>query len=241
MPIRTESTLEELAVTFAVRDVMTPAEDLVRSDRYEEAEPEFSEFDVIPFPATGDITGYFRRGIRQPARISVDLLLSDATSVIELPALLSSQEFYFVLWRKRVAGYVHYSSLNDPLVKLPFFVLFEALERSLWQQLEFRVEENRLHKVLGDRRAHEVTEKKRRVVRGNVDVGWAGLFAFADMLRLAVHYELVPMDDSKHRQMVKVRNSVAHSDRPLVKRHADVTVLQDTYQTVQSLLQAIGS
>jgi hypothetical protein len=50
-----------------------------------------------------------------------------------------------------VIGLIHSSDLNDPSVKLPFFVLLEGLERQVTDAIRPRVHEDTLSVFLKDR------------------------------------------------------------------------------------------
>ncbi len=49
-----------------------------------------------------------------------------------------------MLVRNRIAGYVHYSDLNNDAVKLPFFILFENVEHHLVERLRPLINEDNL-------------------------------------------------------------------------------------------------
>lgn len=90
------------------------------------------EFDIILLPATGIVTAYVRRDKPEVLTIGSADLMSDGTSLLELPQLLTKRDCFFVLSSNTIAGFVHFSDLNKSLMKIPFFVLFEAVERYLW-------------------------------------------------------------------------------------------------------------
>lgn len=154
MSARVEATLAQLARTFTVRDIMVAVDGMTRANTPEEAGrllAEHPDYDHIPLPAHGEVGGYVRRGdLRfQPVR-PVDLI-SDGTSLLDVPDLMVRRDFVFVLSSNRIRGFLHFSDLNNELVKLPFFVLFETIERMLTPQLEDRLTDDALEQVLTDR------------------------------------------------------------------------------------------
>src|SRR6266550_2398466 len=112
---------------------MTAAAQLKRADLIGHAQKLFHEYDVVPFPRSGEIKGFFSRGSSETSELKPGHLLSDATDVLELPRLLTAQPFYFVISANRITGYVHYSDLNKYVVAIPFFALFRTAERLLWE------------------------------------------------------------------------------------------------------------
>jgi len=59
-----EQTLQRLATTFTVRDIMIPTEDLTCAPREEDAPAESAkhpDFNVIPIKRGEEITGYYER------------------------------------------------------------------------------------------------------------------------------------------------------------------------------------
>jgi len=125
---------------------MTAAAHLKRADHNDDAQKLFHEYDVVPFPRSGEIKGFFSRGSSQTSDLRPEHLLSDATDVLELPRLLAAQPFYFVISGNRITGYVHYSDLNKYVVAIPFFALFRTAERLLWEKIQSRVSEEDLGK-----------------------------------------------------------------------------------------------
>jgi hypothetical protein len=127
-----ESTLNRLAVTFTVHDIMTGNPDLVCGANNRDAASKSDvnpDFDVIPIQRDGKLTGYFMRGTRSTKRITASDLISDGTSLFDLVDILEVRQFVFVLGRERIQGYVHFSDLNHQLVRLTFYVILEAIER----------------------------------------------------------------------------------------------------------------
>ena len=103
MSTRIENNLTQLSETFTVSDIMTKTADLLRGRDFVDAESYFKdnrEFDIIPLPAEGSISSYLRRGGTKTVQISRKYLISDSTTLTDLPHLFKDQEFYFVLTAK---------------------------------------------------------------------------------------------------------------------------------------------
>jgi hypothetical protein len=180
--------LQQLAATFTVREIMVETDKLVRASTPSEAQhllAQHPEFDVIPLPATGQVTEYLCRNDEKPREVTSSHLISDGTSLLDIPRLMERQVFYFILSSNTIAGFVHFSDLNKSLVKLPFFVLFEAIERRLWSLIHERLNEEDLRMVLGAPRLKGLNQRKMNAREEDVDVGWSGLLSFREILNLA--------------------------------------------------------
>ena len=141
----------QLATTFTVRDIMVEKKELVRASSQSDAQQLLTlhpEFDIIPLPATGPITDYVRRDKQKLRKIDLIDLISDGTNLLDIPHLMGKRDFFFVLSSNIIIGFVHFSDLNKSLMKLPFFVLFEAIERYLWRLVSSRLNEEDLLKLV---------------------------------------------------------------------------------------------
>ena len=98
----TNSTIQkivrQLALAFTVKDIMIPASDLVRAKAVDDVEAvlkRYPDFDIIPLPFKGKISGYYRRDTKRFFPVKATDLISDGTSLLELPNLLIERDFYF--------------------------------------------------------------------------------------------------------------------------------------------------
>jgi hypothetical protein len=121
--------LNQLSRAFSVQDILTETEQLRRADTLGNAEPLFHEYDVVPYPRKGLIQGFFKRVSEQLHNIEPRHIVSEGTSLFDLPQLFCEGLFYFVIAGNRIVGYVHYSDLNKPVVKVPFFAMFQHVGR----------------------------------------------------------------------------------------------------------------
>jgi hypothetical protein len=93
-----KETLKRLATTFTVRDIMVPRGGLVCSDDEEHASKvsdDNPDFNVIPIPQEGPLTGYFERDSRNTKKIALNDLISDGTSLLDLVEILEDRQFCF--------------------------------------------------------------------------------------------------------------------------------------------------
>ncbi len=160
------------------------------------------------------------------------------TSVLELPELMRQKEYYFVLSESLVAGYIHFSDLNNSLVKLPYFILLEAIERHVWQAISSRLNEEDFPKVLSDDiRVQQLKQMHAKAAEEKTDMGWEGMLPFSEMLTFAVYYGVSRLTKNNIQLLSEVRNRVAHTDRPLVQTHSDMHKLVKIRELCQKLLQ----
>lgn len=239
MDANVERVLDQLSATFSARDIMVKTTDLKRANDLPGAKQLLSlhpEFDIIPLPASGPLSAFFRRGEPKVGEIRSEDLISDGTSLLDLPDLFVKRDFFYVLSSNMISGFVHVADLNNGLVKLPFFVLFEAVERSLWPAATERLVESDLEVVLDRRRAEQLQQRMKRARKKNVDLGWAGLLSFGEILRFSAHYGIVQLSQEEQQLLAKIRNRVAHSDRLLVREHKDARSLVQSRQLCRELL-----
>ena len=137
-----DDTLTRLAREFVVRDIMIPAKDLVCATCIPQAVEllnRYLDFDMIPLVVQDSITAYLERSGSDPRPLRISDLVSDATSILDIVDILTDRPRMFVLVHNRISGYVHFSDLNRPIVKLPFFVLLEAVERRFFGMLSEKI------------------------------------------------------------------------------------------------------
>jgi hypothetical protein len=235
-----DQVLRQLAATFTVRDIMVEADALVRASSIADAKQlliQHPRFDVIPLPATGPLVAYLHRDRQEARAISSADLISDGTSLLDIPYLMNKRTFFFILSSNSISGFVHFSDLNKSLVKLPFFVLFEALESHIWPLVFSRLDEADFHEVLDPQRVNRLMEQKARDQKKNVDVGWSGRFSLDEILKFAMYYEIIGITQTDREVLVNVRNRVAHSDKVLVGAHGDTRKLVKSYELCQSIFR----
>jgi hypothetical protein len=224
-----EDTLAQLGAAFAVRDIMVRYEDLQLVDDESEAIRFFEEqedYDYTASPKTGRITTYYKRDEIKGQLLRQEDLLSDGTGLLDLLDLLTARDFFFVLSANRICGFVHFSDLNDEVVKLPLFVLLAAAERRLWHRVREGLTEAELEGALVPERLKQVLERFEDAKEQRADRDLEGLLYFGEILKLAKNRGLIPQISSDDRGLLNdTRNRVAHHDRLLVEKHKDVRKL----------------
>jgi hypothetical protein len=217
---------------------MVPTEQLIRADTVQQARAVFNrdedEYDVVPWPAKGAIRGYWERDSPLRRMLTSDAVLSDGTSLARLPGLLTERDHYFVLCDSDIGGFVHFSDLNNPLMKLPLFVLFEETERGLLKALS-GITESDIRSTLGDWQAKRVARARAKAAKQRVDLGWTTTLSFSALLKVAGKAMIVCLPKEQVIELVDVRNRVAHAEVPLVRSKRDVELLVRAFEAFRSL------
>jgi hypothetical protein len=228
--------LDRLSDTFSVRDIMTPLAELRRADRREDALGLLAEYDVVPYPTVGEISGYFHRETSEQHLIRREHLITDTADLLSLPELLQANRFFFVLAGSRIAGYVHYSDLSKPVAKIPFFALYQMAERKLWHESKDRLSEEMLKEVFHKKQVRQFVKRHELLIKENSDLGWTGVFTFPHIITLAKHFGSIDVADQESKLLIRVRNKLAHSDRNLIQRFHDVADLAKARVLFQQIL-----
>jgi hypothetical protein len=234
-----ENTLERLALTFTARDIMVPKEKLLCAPDGTSALrvlDENPDFDVIPIKQKGMISAYIRRNCESITRIQLPEIISDATSILDLVDSLRDREFVFVLSNRCIAGYVHFSDLNNHVVKLPFFAILEALESHLVNKVGPLINGSNLKEVLDKQRVEILTKRMRDMSESRANLGWVNLLSFNEIVLFASRFEKVFLEQKQVEMISKVRNLVCHADSMLVEAHNDVRRLVETKKICFSIL-----
>ena len=207
----------------------------MRASRIEDAQDSFPLYDVVPFPASGRITGYFEKHSADLHPLGPHEVISWDTPVLDLPGLLSTRRFYFVNRANRVIGYVHFSDLNKAPSRAPFYALLEAAETSLSARISDRLKEAEIKAVCSPRRFKGIQARLKKQRRSNIDLGWLGALSFGEILRLARRFHTVKLDDEELDLQTNFRNRIAHTNLRLIDTYSDIRRLSK----VGNLLQAI--
>lgn len=166
-------------------------------------------------------------------------MYSDATSILDLLDILREQKFVFILANRCIAGYVHFSDLNNHIMKLPFFVILEALEHRLVEEVSPLINEGNLEMVLNPQRAEKVKDIMRHMKEKRADLSLVNVLSFNEIVRFACHFEKVALEPKQVEEISKVRNLVCHANRPLVEAHRDVRRLAESKNICISVLKCM--
>ena len=230
MRITVSQTLDGLSRAFTVRDIMIHQDQLTRASTPEHAAALFAEpecdFDVIPLPESGRISAYMTKGSGKLKQVAPPALVSDGTTILDLLDIFhKSQPFAFVLAKNAICGFVHFSDLNEPLVKLPFFVLMERVEAVIWSMIETALNPTVLSEVFDAKRCERIEERKRVAKRKNLDRGYQGALYMDDILTFACHRQFISLTPEDKDAILAVRSKVFHADKPLVDIEDDLKIM----------------
>jgi len=123
-------------------------------------------------------------------------------------------------------------------MKVPLFVLIQAMERKLWDRIEHKITEDVVRKAFPDN-AHKFIKKQAQAIKGNVDIGWTSVFTLPDILRLVNCFKVTNLSTEQIESLRLIRNDVAHSDRNLISKHRDVSKLVEVLRLCQSILKKV--
>lgn len=233
-------TLTRLAREFVVRDIMVPAADLLCAEDSADATDLLAanpDFDVIPIRNGGVLTAFLSRGATTPTAIGVHDLVSESTSILDTVDLLVRRPCLFVLVKSQVLGYVHFSDLNRSIVKLPFFVLLEAVERHLCDGLRSQINLPLLRATLSPSRLSGVQSKLERLQRSSSNLHLVSLLYFSELLSCATRLKAIRPTPVEQEALSQIRNLVAHSSSgQLVEAHGQVARLSSARDLCYSIL-----
>lgn len=222
----TSDNLKRLATAFTVRDIMVSTRELVCATVESDAalvSKSYSDFSFIPVRSGNGLSAYYSRDSGEVKTIGVPDLISDGTGILDLVDVLAHREFAFVLGPRQIDGYVHYSDLNHPLVKLTFYVLLEGVERFALDSVKPRLSDKFLEACLGTPRFDQIQSSYRRA--GDAGQSPINYLNIADILKLALRAGVLEIQESVVGAVKDVRDGAAHVSEYLVSEYSDVTKL----------------
>jgi hypothetical protein len=122
-------------------------------------------------------------------------------------------------------------------MKLPLFVLFDAVERRLWNSIKNKSIDSDLKKVLNQKRVGELEARMKEARKKDVDAGWDGLLSFDEITRFCIHYKILDVTDDERKLLSSTRNRVVHSDKLLVNEHNDIQKIIEASKLCKKLLE----
>src|SRR5262249_12818495 len=96
-----------------------------------------------------------------------------------------------------------------------------------------------LPQVFCEERVKALLRKKRARSAANVDLGWTGIFSFAEILKLARRFGAIHETDEEIEQLRKLRNKIAHSDNEIVDTYSDVQILSRAKECLESIVHTL--
>lgn len=150
--------------------------------------------------------------------------------------ILERREFVFVLGPKQIDGYVHFSDLNHPLVKLTFYMLLEGVERFALDSVKPRLTEDYLEVGLGTPRFEQVQTFYKRA--GNAGQSLINYLNIADILKLARRAGTLEIEEGWIQAVKNVRDGASHVSENLVSEYGDVNKLAQVKSQCLQLLRS---
>lgn len=228
MPTACE-TASRVCGLFTVRDIMLPKDSLVCGRNEEEAErllDEHPTYDVVPvLDRDGAVRWYVERGSTVRKNILPDDMIPADTCILDLVTVLAERKFCFVPAGCVVGGYVHFSDLNNPIVRVPFFALVGMVEQVLVQKLRPIVDERVLEECLPSEDMRKLRQKMSEMRKDRADLDWLSLLLFRQVLHVARRKNALTVSGAETSDLNELRNSVCHAATVLVSKHEDVARL----------------
>lgn len=215
----------QLIGQLTIEQVMVPTRDLCRADTKEQADLMHADFDVVPYPKRGEITGYFIRDFNELKPIETKVLLSHGTPIINLPQIFLSRPFSFIIATNRISGYIHYSDLNKPVARVPFFSAFQMAEGTIWERIQERISDDLLRTHLEKKRFDRLAGLKKKRKRGNADLGWQDVLSLPDIVRIGRRLHQARLTDEEVTLLEEYRNRTVHANKQLIKSEGDIRSL----------------
>lgn len=247
MDLETEHIIQQLSKAFTVKDIMKKREEMVTAKTAEEAynistKPDFP-YDIIPLVSTDDnITGYSKKGESKGQSLYARNILSIETGLTDLPCLFEKHDFFFILEGNQIVGYVHFSDLNNNLIKIPLFVLYESLERKLWMMIRKRTREEDIQRVIKDyKRVDFIQREHKRMKEANTDIGFSCILHFSEILDLALDFGIIDIMQRDAELLKEFRNKVAHiKDEVMIETRQDIGRLVRLMAVSDKIIQELS-
>lgn len=239
-----EQTLHRLATQFTVRDIMVPVEKLVRAGTPETAcrlLEEYQDFNLIPIEVGDKITGYIERNSPDIRSINLDMAVGTGCSILDIVDVFAERRFCFVLGKWGIEGYVHFSDLNHHLVKLPFYILLQAVESHVIFLIQGRFDEAALSHVFPETVVKNIIRDFNKNRVNDSDRSLLNEVNLRKMLLFATHFGLLTLNAGEINKLCRVRDTVAHATEKLIHRHDDVKRLMWTIRECRNILNTYPS
>lgn len=230
-----------LAQTYTVSDIMVPMEKLTYASSEAKAREKLElkpDFDVIPIERGGTLCAYLERGSDHSRHILLPDIICDTTSILDLVDILEHRKYCFIMISNRIAGYIHFSDLNNHLVKLPYFIILEAVERHLLEKIFPLITEDTLEKMLPEK-FEAIKERMRHQKNEGAELDWVSLLFFDEIVRCSCYLEMVQLEQEEIDTISKARNCVYHARRVFVGSHKDIKRLAKARRICISLLAGL--
>ncbi len=234
-------TLQRLITSFVASDIMVPKDQIVSGENEEKALQLLNQnpqYDVIPVRKEGRLEGFLERGSIKTKRIQIQDAVSAGTPILDLVDTFCDTNHLFVLGQCEIVGLIHYSDLNDPVVKLPYFLLLEGLERQIADSTRQSFNKHDLPQIISDpQRLANIERKMSGLKNRKAERDLVTLLHFREILESACRFGKLQLTTTEIEDLSCIRNRVAHAaSDELVESHKDVSRLSKVHRICMNLL-----
>lgn len=234
-------TLRRLSESFVASDIMVAKEHIVSAENQQDASQlleQNPQYDLIPLRTADRLVAFLERGSARTKTIQIQHVVSAGTPILDLVRTFCDRRHLFVLGQCEIVGLIHYSDLNDPVVKLPYFLLLEGLERKIADSIRRLVNKDVLPVIIKDpQRLAKIEEKMSALQSNAADRDFLTLLYFREILEAACRLNKLQLRTSEIEDLSVLRNRVAHAATDeLVESHEDVRRLSRVQRICMSLL-----
>ena len=214
--VELRETIARLSRSFVAANIMTARDELLCGTDVTHAKQLLEEnagFDIVPIRQKDRITAFLSRDNQSSQKtIQIQHLVSSEIPIINVIDTLVNEKFVFVIGQRQVVGYIHFSDLNDAVVKIPFFVLLEGLERILSDRIRGLITDDNLSTVMkSSNRVEEIKQKMKGLKGGSADRDWATLLYFKEVLEAANTFNKAALKQEDIDNLAAVRKGLSQN------------------------------
>ncbi|HEY5123829.1 MAG TPA: hypothetical protein VIK14_08860 [Ignavibacteria bacterium] len=216
--METQKLIEILSLSFSVQDIMVKEKNIQCANKLTVAKEiaKKNNFSIIPRKNSRNIIKkYFDIQSEEEKNISYEDIISSDTPINDLIELFKDKKCFFVLGSNKIIGLVHFTDLNNPIVKLFIYLLIERIEWSIYYKIN-KMEESDLLNKLRPSLAKKANERKKRDRTNDMDNKWFGVFKFKELIKIAVAMNLITIKPDIVGKMNDMRNKIAHTQKFII-------------------------
>lgn len=212
-----ENIIKSLSFFHTVKDIMITENKIAFANTLEEAKiiAKENQYSIIPKISNNKIRKYYDVRAKKLKDIEYGEIISSDTSILELIDLFQAHKYLFIIGKQKIIGMVHYSDLNNPIVKLILYLLIENIERLIYQRLNCLTEKEILS-YISESIKTKVLKRKDNLTKFDLENKWFGTFGFNELLKIAAKLEMIEIRSDIIGTMKIVRDKVAHTHRTLI-------------------------
>ena len=234
-------TLQRLITSFVASDIMVVKDQIISAENEDKALQlldQNPQYDVIPLRREDRLVAFLERSSVKTKSIQIQDVVSAGTPILDLVGTLCDRKHLFVLGQCEIVGLIHFSDLNDPVVKLPYFLLLEGLERKIADSIRQSVNKHTLPQIITDpKRLENIMGKMSDLQKKQADRDLVTLLHFREILESARHFGKLQLDTTQIEDLSCIRNRVAHAaSDELVESQQDVRRLSRVHRICMNLL-----